>query len=68
MSLLPAYNSVYRCDIICISERFLDSAISDDDNIFHTEGYNLLRADHPDNIKSRSSLLILQKEFSFKEN
>ena len=30
---LAAYNSVYRYDIICISESFLDSAISDDDNI-----------------------------------
>ena len=68
MYLLPEYNSVYRCDIICISESFLDSTISDDDNIFHMEGYDLLRADHLDNIKSRRSLLILKKEFSFKEN
>ena len=51
MSLLAAYNSVYRYDIIFISESFLDSTISDDDNILHMEGNNLIRADHPDNIK-----------------
>ena len=49
---------------MCILESFLDSTIPDDDNL-HTEGYNLIRADHPDNIRS---LFILQKEFSFKEN
>ena len=39
MSLLAAYNSVYRYDIIRISVSFLDSTISDDDNILHMEGY-----------------------------
>ena len=45
IALLAASNSVYRYDI-CISESFLDSTISDDDNSLHIEGYNL---------KSRSS-------------
>ena len=30
---------------------FLDSTISDDHNILHMEGYNLIRANQPDNIK-----------------
>ena len=51
ISLLAVYNSVYRYDIICISVSFLDLTISDDDNILHMEGYNLITADHPDNIK-----------------
>ena len=46
-----AHNSIHRYDNICISESFLDSTISDDDNILHMEGYNLTRVDHPDNIK-----------------
>ena len=50
-SLLAAYHSVYRYDIICISESFLDSTISDNEDILHMKGYNLIRADHPDNIK-----------------
>ena len=55
ISWLAAYNAVYRYDIICISESFLDSTISDDDNILHMEGYDLIRADHPDNIKRGGS-------------
>ena len=35
--LLAAYNSVYRYDIICISESFLDSTIFNDANILHME-------------------------------
>ena len=38
--------------------------ISDDDNILHIEGYNLIRPDHPDNIK-RGGICLLQKGFSF---
>ena len=60
MSLLTAYNSVYRYDSICISESFLDSIISDDDNILHMEGYNL-RADHPNNIKRGGVCLCFKK-------
>ena len=59
--MLPAYNSIYRYDIICISESFLDSIISDDDNTLHMEGYNLIREDHPDNIKRGGVCLYLKK-------
>ena len=51
ISLLAAYKSVYKYDIICISGVFLDSTICDDDNILNMEGNNLIRADHPENIK-----------------
>ena len=33
-----------------MSESFLDSTISDDDNILHTKGYDLIRADYRGNI------------------
>ena len=65
MPILAAYNLVYKYDIICICGTFLDFTISDDDNIPHLHGYNLLGADHPDNIK-RGGVFILQKKF--KEN
>ena len=45
-SSLAAYNSIYRYDIICISDSFLDSTISEDGNILHMEGYNLIRAEN----------------------
>ena len=67
ISLLDAYNSVYRYDIICISESFLDSTISDDNNIFHIEGYNLIRADHLDNIERGSVCLYIKKSLDLKK-
>ena len=41
LSLLTAYNSALNYDLICLTETYLDSTV----------GYNLLRADHPDNVK-----------------
>ena len=36
---------------ICLSESYLDSTISSDDSSVSVDGYNLIRADHPNNIK-----------------
>ena len=65
--LLTAYNSVYRYDIICISDSFLDSTISDDDDILYMEGYNLIRADHPDNINRGGVCLYFKKSLALKK-
>ena len=46
---LKAYISTYEHDFICLSETYLDSSIPD--NLIEIEGYNLVRADHPANIK-----------------
>ena len=66
MFLLAAYNSVYRHDIICISESSLDLTISDDDNILHMEGYNLIRTDHLDNIKRGGVCLNFKKSLALR--
>ena len=42
---------MYKYDFICISETFLDSSFESDDKNFMLEGYNLIRSDHPSNIK-----------------
>ena len=60
-SMLEAYNALYSYDLICISETFLDSSHSDDDHILNMQGYNLIRADHPDNTK-RGGVCIYYKE------
>ena len=72
ISLLAAYKLFYRYDIICISGTFLDSTIPDDDNIPHLQGYNLLRTDHPDNVKRgfvclyfKKSLILWKIEISY---
>ena len=49
LSLLTAYNSVLNYDLICLTETYLDSTV--DANNLLINGYNLLRADHPDNVK-----------------
>ena len=43
------YLSTYKYDFICLSETFLDS--STPDNLFHIQGYDIVRADHPENTK-----------------
>ena len=49
-SLIEAYNTSHKCDFICISETYLDSTVSADKDLA-IEGYNLVRADHPNGLK-----------------
>ena len=48
VSLLRAYTSIHKFDVICISETFLNSDTAFDDNL-KIEGYNIVRSDHPCN-------------------
>ena len=50
---------MYKHDFICLSETYLDS--STPDSLLEIDGYNLIRADHPDNIK-RGGVCIYYKE------
>ena len=51
VDLLEAYSTVNKLDIICLSETYLDSFIlSDSDNLV-IKCYELVKDDHPDNIK-----------------
>ena len=49
--LLKAYIAVYKFDITCISETYLDTSITSDDGNLEVLGYNLIRSDHPSNSK-----------------
>ena len=49
MPLLTAYNSTLNYDLICLTETYLDSTA--DQNNLLINGYNLFKADYPDNIK-----------------
>ena len=51
VSLLSAYISVHKFDIICLSETYLNSEIPSDDKNLEISGYNLVREDHPSNSK-----------------
>ena len=59
LTQLKAYISLYKHDFICLSETYLDSTTPD--NLIEIDGYNLVRADHPDNIK-RGGVCIYYKE------
>ena len=60
LSLLRAYVSVHKFDIICLSEIYLDSSI--DDVSLEISGYYLIRSDHPSN-KKRGGICIYYKNF-----
>ena len=59
ISLSTAYNSTQHYDIICIPETYLDSSINE--NILKLDGYSLIRADHPGNLK-RGGFCLYYKE------
>ena len=61
MSLLQAYNAIHRFDIICLPETYLDNSYHTDDEQFAFPGYNLIRADNPNNIK-RGGVCIYYRE------
>ena len=45
ISLLKTYIATFKLDVICLSEFYLDSSISNDDNNLEIPGYDLFRAD-----------------------
>ena len=60
LSLLRAYVSIHKFDIICLSETYLDSSI-DDENL-KISGYYMIRSDHPFN-KKRAGICIYYENF-----
>ena len=46
VSLLRAYISIHKFDVICISETFLNSDTAVNDDNLKIEGYNIVRSDH----------------------
>ena len=57
---LKAHNSIYKHDFNCLSETYLDSSTALD-NSLQIEGYNLVRADHPNDVK-RGGVCIYYRE------
>ena len=54
-----AYISIYKYDFICLSQTYRDSSIPD--SLLEIDGYNLIRSDHPNDIK-RVGVCIFFKE------
>ena len=51
MDSLRAFNAVWHYDLICLSETFLNSSFSTDNVDLFLDGYNMIRSDHPNNIR-----------------
>ena len=49
LSILMAYLSTHKFDVICISETYLNTDTSTVDENLEIAGYTLIRADHPSN-------------------
>ena len=49
--LLQAYNAIHNFDLICLSESYLDSSVSSDNDNLYIRDYKLVIADQPGNIK-----------------
>ena len=47
ISLLKAYFSVHKFDIVCLSETYLDTSVPVRDINLEIQGYELVRSDHP---------------------
>ena len=47
ISLLKAYLSVHKFDIVCLSETYLDTSVPLRDINLEIQGYELVRSDHP---------------------
>ena len=61
VSSLQAYNSVYKHDVICFSETYLDNSVLSDESDLNVSGYKMVRADYPRNVK-RGGVCIYFKE------
>ena len=62
LAFLQGYFSSNKVDILCLSETFLNSDISCDDNNLQLPGFDLIRADHPSNTK-RGGVCIYYRNF-----
>ena len=51
ISFLSACNSLHKFDIICLPETYLDSSILPKDANLEKQGYIIIRADDPSNVK-----------------
>ena len=62
LSLIEAYNSVYKYDIICICKTFLNSSVLGDSEDVQLKDYKLIGADHPYDLR-RGGICIYYREF-----
>ena len=66
VNLLEAYNAVNKFDIICLSESFLDSSVLTENSNLKINGYKMVRADHPNNVKGGGVCAYVRETLPFR--
>ena len=66
VSLLSAYVSVHKFDIICLSKTYFNSEIPSDDKNVKIPTYSLVREDHPSNSKPGGACVYYESLFPFR--
>ena len=64
ITVLENFVAMYKFDIICISETFLNNAYEDND--LNLNGYSFLRADHPSNAKGGGVCIYYRETWHFR--
>ena len=64
-SLLSAYNTLHKFDVIYISEIYLDK--SADNDALSTDGYNIIWADHPNNHNRGGACIYFKEQLKLKQ-
>ena len=65
LSLLETYKTTHKCDILCISETYLDSSISVNTTL-SLPGDNIVQSDHPNNVVWDGVYLYYKEKLSLK--
>ena len=65
LSLLRAYLSTHKFDVIYISDTYLNSTSTVDENL-EIAGYTLIRADHPSNTRRGGVCIYYKNSIAFK--
>ena len=66
VSLLEAYDAVNKFDIICLSETVLNSYLQNDDDSLVLNGYKVVRADSPSDLKRRGVCIYFKESLPIK--
>ena len=64
ISLLQTYVAQHNCDIICLSETFLNCSIQNDDDRIKIDGCNLRRPDRPSDSKKGEICIYFKEHIS----
>ena len=65
VSFLSTFISVDQLDTICLSETYLNSETSPDENNLEIPGYNIIRKHHPSNTKRGEFSFIIKTHYLF---